>query len=103
MSVIKTVTPTNVAEFLALRWEESEEAKASLLGMAARYGWTLVAEPAIQRRGKRHRGITILGRNRKRYTIISGEWIIALGANGSIRVCSDKKYRQDYREVEENE
>lgn len=89
---IKRVTPTNIAAFLALRWEDNAACNDDLEWMVAEFGW-------------RHGGVSstgrlvLFGRAGKRYVVKPGEWIIALGANGSLRVVSDRQYRNDYREV----
>lgn len=88
------VQPTNISTFSAFKWIGDPDDEA-LLWMAERFGWVL-GGLTDTRRG---RALVIKSRSKKRYTIQNGEWIIALGASGSLRVVSDRQYNEDYREV----
>lgn len=88
---VKMVRPVGIVSFEATRWTSTEAGEA-IDWMAARFGWRV---------GHVGTELRIHGRNGKRYPVKEGNWVIALGTNGSIRVCSDKQYRQDYREVSE--
>jgi hypothetical protein len=90
---VRVVTPVNVAEFHAVQWDG--DPFPGIIWLADRFGW----------RFRKHAGhpntLVIYGRNGKRYTVPPGEWVIALGTNGSIRVCTDREFRKDYREASE--
>lgn len=91
-----TVVPVNTAEFVAVRWLADGFGKSdgAIAWMGERYGWTVRFEH------KSHEDLLfIYGRNRKKYTVRKGDWVIALGTNGSLRVCSDRQFKQDYREA----
>jgi hypothetical protein len=45
--------------------------------------------------------LVILGKNHKRYLVAHGEYVVALGANGSLRVATFKEFERDYRRVGE--
>lgn len=90
---IKIIVPVKTAEFRAARWDGTDEARQNIDWLASEYGW--------QWRSLANGGLMIHGRNRKRYAVEQGRWVIALGTNGSIRICTDRKYREDYREVSE--
>lgn len=89
---VKVVVPVNTAEFHARQWDCTDAGFMDIDWMANQFGWVLriANDPTV---------LHINGRNRKKYTVKQTDWVIALGANGSIRVCSDRQYRQDYREA----
>lgn len=93
---VRIVVPTNVSQFHAARWFNIEYDSAAVKWMADQFGWRISNSV-----GNEPNTLAIYGRNGKRYKVKPGEWVIALGTNGSIRVCSDKQYRQDYREASE--
>lgn len=87
---IRLVAPVNVAEFHATKWNGEDDTPA-LEWLADRFGWTL--KPL---EGK----IIITGRHHKRVPLTPGNWVVALGANGSVRVVSERVFRRDYRELD---
>lgn len=89
------VQPKAIATYTALCWIGDEEDPA-LIWMAERFNWQIAGMRDSIRKG---RCLMIIGRNMKRYLVSNGEYVIALGANGSLRVCSRKEYEKDYREV----
>ena len=64
--------------------------------MAERYGWKILGMRDSIRKG---RALLIVGKNHKRYLVSHGDYIIALGANGSLRVATLKEFDRDYREA----
>lgn len=92
---IVSIQPTAIATFSALRWVGDPDDEA-LAWMAEQYGWKITG----MRDTRKGRALVVIGKNSKRYTIGNGEWVIALGSNGSMTVISDRQYRQNYREVE---
>lgn len=95
---VKTVQPVNISTFYALRWHGEEKDGEALEWMAGQYGWIIMPSSPFARDDS---SLRLIGRNRKRYSVKPGEWIIALGPNGSLRVCSDKQYKTDYKETED--
>lgn len=92
------VQPTNIATFAATQWQ-GEDADPCLEWMANEFGWTLKGVRTSTIRGKEVPHLFIIGRSKKQYRVHPGEWVVALGASGSIRVCSDTQFQQDYKEV----
>lgn len=100
MTGIIEVVPVKVATFKAVRWYGDDENTIPLVEtLAEQYGWKVNGVLPVTVRGRRRYALTVTGRNRKQYRALKGDWIIALGQNGSIRICSDKQFRQDYKET----
>lgn len=96
---VRPVQPVNTATFYACLWNGHARSTSDIRWMAEEFGWKVNGEITKQVRGRNQRALLITARNRKQYTLLVGDWVIALGANGSIRVCSDKQFRQDYKEA----
>lgn len=97
MSAVKTVQPRSVATYKAVQMTADRSAVVAELALqsgARVQGWTLT-----KRKGASVSVFRIIGKNRKTYDLAVGDWLVILGYNGSIRVCTDKQYRHDYREV----
>lgn len=77
----------------------SPDENAGLMWMAERFGWKVGGEAVLYRGGKKYPALLLIGKNKHRYKIRSSDWVIALGSNGSLRVVTDRQYREDYREV----
>lgn len=101
-AAIVEVQPTKIATFTAVQYDTmfSQEGNAALAWMAERFGWELKGETTVYRGGKKFPALLLVGKNKHRYKVTDGDWVIALGSNGSLRVVSDKQYRQDYKKVE---
>lgn len=95
---IKSVRPKNIAHFRAVRWNGSED-DAAVKWLADQYGWKVTGVGSVFRHSKPIPALTLIGRNKHRYKVVSGYWIIALGSNGSLRVVSERQYRNDYEEI----
>lgn len=91
------VVPAKIAVFHAVRWDGKEPGE-ELRWMADEFGWRIKGVFPAMIRGRERDSLLIVGRSRKQYRALPGDWIVALGANGSIRVCSDSTFREDYRE-----
>lgn len=87
------VRPIKIAEFHAVRWIGDFDDPA-VIWLATRFGWKL------ERSTRKRAALSIRGRNLKRYDVRSGDWIIALGTNGSVAIMSDQVFHRTYREVE---
>lgn len=87
------VQPKAIATYTALCWIGDEQDPA-LLWMAERYNWLLSGMRDSVRKG---RCLVIVGKNKKRYLVGHGDYIIALGANGSLRVATRREFEQDYK------
>jgi hypothetical protein len=92
---IISVEPKAVATYTAMCWIGDDKDPA-LLWMAERYGWKIAGMRDSLRKG---RALMIVGKNNKRYLVAHGDYIIALGANGSLRVATVKEFDSDYREA----
>ena len=91
---IISIEPKAVATYTAMCWIGDEKDPA-LVWMAERYGWKIDGMKA----SARGRCLIIVGKNNKRYRVSHGDYIIALGANGSLRVATVKEFDRDYREA----
>ncbi len=89
------VQPKAISTFAALCWLGDEQDEA-LIWMAERFGWKINGVRNSVRKGL---ALEIIGKNHKRYLIKSGEYVVALGANGSLRVCTAKEFQTDYRKA----
>lgn len=100
-AAVVAVQPINTATFYAVRWQDNDDGRsaAAIHWMADEFGWKVHGVMSVAIRGRMRRALLIVGRNRKQYRALHGDWIIALGANGSIRICSDKQYKIDYKEI----
>lgn len=92
---IVEIQPKAVATYTAMCWIGDEKDPA-LVWMAERYNWRIDGMRDSIRKG---RCLMITGKNNKRYLVAHGEYIIALGANGSLRVATVKEFDRDYREA----
>lgn len=103
MSAIKTIMPKNVATFQAVRLtdDEAEETEPLVREVAEQAGARVQGWVYTRRKGASTLVLRIIGRNRKTYDLAYGDWLIVLGTNGSIRACTNKQYKTDYKEVEE--
>ena len=89
------VQPKTVATYTAMCWI-GDAADPALLWMAERYGWKILGMSHSPNKGSR---LILVGKNNKRYYVRYGDYIIALGANGSLRVATPKEFDRDYREA----
>lgn len=89
---VARVVPANVAPFTALQWLPDGRALDSLIWMGDQFGWSV----SLLSSGQAY----INARHTKKYRVRPGQWVIAVGTNGSLRVCTDREYRRDYKEVE---
>lgn len=89
------VQPKAVATFTALRWIGDEE-DPTLLWMMERFGWKSLGMKDTIRKG---RVLMLQGKNLKRYPVAFGDYVIALGAGGSMRVASQREFDKDYRVI----
>lgn len=86
------VRPVNTVDFHATQWNGL--AITDIEWMAATFGWKFkygVEDPTT---------LVINGRNGRRYSVRPGQWVVALGTNGSLRVCSDRTFQRDYRKAD---
>lgn len=100
---VKIIVPKNVATFNAVRLtdDEAEESEPLVRQVAEQAGARVQGWVYTRRKGMAVPVLRIIGKNRKNYDLAFGDWLIVLGTNGSIRTCTDKQYRQDYKEIEE--
>lgn len=89
---IVEVVPRNVAKFHAVYWNGDPE-DAGLAWMVQQFGWRKGS--CFTKDGKAS-AITIYGRHGKRYVVQRGWWVVALGANGSLRVLTNRDFVRDY-------
>lgn len=69
--------------------------------MADQFGWKVGRSDLFRRTDGEAVGLVLYGRNGRRYTVKDGEWVIALGSNGSLRVTSDRQFKIEYKEIGE--
>lgn len=94
--------PRRMAEYTATCWL-GPEVGADIEYMAKRFGWRVlgVNETPSKVGGNTRISMRILGRSRKVYVVRPGDWVIALGANGSIRVeSSAEKFYETYERAD---
>lgn len=101
MSAIVRVTPRHVAEYRAAQFDPANT--ETVAQMAARADATIKGWVLTRRKGRAVEVFRIVGRNRRLYDLIEGEWLVVLGTSGAFRVCTEKQYREDYRVVTETE
>lgn len=92
------VRPVNVATFHATRWT-GDDPDTDVAWMAEQFGWKV--NGVFSRTTATSPYLLITGRNRTQYRVKMGEWIIALGTNGSLRIVTDRQFKRDYREASE--
>lgn len=85
------VQPRRIAKFHAVRLIDNTSI-SPINWMARQFGWKVVEREDLD-------VLIIHGRNHKRYVVKYGEWVVALGTNGSLRVCTDRLFRNDYKET----
>lgn len=95
MSTVVQVTPKNTAVFTAIRLESNDsvpDIETMLADVGGRIqGWTLT-----QRRGKQVEVLRVFSRSRHKYDLAVGDWLVFLGTNGSLRVCTDREFNTLY-------
>jgi hypothetical protein len=98
--LVQRVVPKNVATFSAVRLElmtpgtiDTITALAENIGARVQ-GWTITT-----RRGAKVSVFRIVGKNRKVIDIAEGDWFLVLGTSGAMRVCSNRQYKHDYKEI----
>lgn len=97
MTGIIEVVPAKTATFQAIRWDGEYHPGHAVFLLAEQHGWRVNGIFPATVRGQRRSTLVITNRRKKQYRALKGDWIIALGPSGAMRVCSDHAFQQDYR------
>lgn len=99
MSAVIDVMPKNVATFKAIRME-GDESVEEITRLAENLrakvdGWVLT-----RRKGQPVEVFRLTAANRRKYDLAVGDWLVFLGTNGSLRVCTDREFKMYYTPTE---